>query len=203
VLVAFADPNFEQDLEKLKSKITQKIIPVIAFRDDLESAIQRVLGKRNIGNYLLLDGLITRSQLNNALDFAKKTGVRIGKALVNRGYITDNQLYRYLAKQTTFPFYDLAAVEIDKELAQSISAKTARVLGILPIQDTGDQVVLGIVDPFNSEALKTAKELLGKEIFPVLITENDLDKSLEKLLAGSIWHKVFRIIGQDSGGFCL
>ena len=183
VVVAFADPNFEQDLEKLKSKITQKIIPMIAFRDDLESAIQRVLGKRNIGNYLLLDGLITRSQLNNALDFARKTGVRIGKALVNRGFITEKQLYHYLAKQTTFPFYDLAIVEIDKGLARSISAKTARVFGILPIQDTGDQIVLGIVDPFNSEALKTAKELLGKKIFPVLITESDLDKSLETLFS--------------------
>lgn len=181
VVVAFADPNFEQDLEQLKSKITKKIVPVITFRDDLESAIQRILGKRNIGNYLLLDGLITRSQLNNALDFARNTGVRIGKALVNRGYITDNQLYRYLAKQTSFPFYDLAAIEINKDLAQSIPSKTAREFGILPIQDTGDQVILGIVDPFNSEALTTAKELLGKEINPVLITENALDKSLENL----------------------
>ncbi len=181
VVVAFANLNFNQDLEKLKLKITQKIVPVIAIRDDLESAIQRVLGKKNIGNYLLLDGLITRSQLNNALDFARNTGVRIGKALVNRGYITDNQLYQYLAKQTSLPFYDLETVEIDKELAQSIPPKTARELGILPIQDSGDQVVMGMVDPFNSEALTTAKELLGKEINPVLITENNLVESLENL----------------------
>jgi glycosyltransferase XagB len=181
VVVAFADPNFEQDLEELKSKISQKIVPVIAIRDDLESAIQRVLGKRNIGNHLLLDGLITRSQLNNALDLARNTGVRLGKALVNRGYITENQLYRYLAKQTSLPFYDLAAVEIDKELAHSIPAKTARELGILPIRDDSGKIMMGIVDPYNSEALAVSKELLGEDLNLVLITENDLDRSLENL----------------------
>jgi hypothetical protein len=64
VVVAFADPEYKEILEQLKTIIPQKIIPVYAFREDLENAIQRVLGRKNIGTHLLLDGVISRSQLN-------------------------------------------------------------------------------------------------------------------------------------------
>jgi glycosyltransferase XagB len=181
IVIAFADPSFEISLDKLKSLIPHKIIPVYSYRDDLTSAIQRVLGKKNIGTHLLLEGAISRSQLNNALEFAKNTGVRLGKALVNRGYISDNELSTYLAKQSSLTFIDLENVEIKQEIAKIIPPKIARDMGILPIQETAKSIKLGIVDPFNSEALSTAKTLLNKKIIPVLITENDLSSALEEL----------------------
>jgi len=181
ITAAFADPNYDDDLKELERIVGLRIIPVFAYRDDLESAIQRVLGKRNIGNHLLMDGLITRAQLNNSLDFAKNTGVRLGKALVNRGFITENQLYQYLAKQTSLSFLDLSKIEINTTLAQSIPARTAREFGILPIKERDGQVVLATVDPFNTEGLKTAREILGKEVVQVLVTEGDLETSLENL----------------------
>ena len=90
-----------------------EIIPEFALRSELDDAIQRNLGHRNIGTYLLLEGLISRSKLNDALDFASKTGVRLGKALVNRGYITQEQLFRTLAEQMSMPFYNLADIDLD------------------------------------------------------------------------------------------
>ena len=183
VVAAFADPNYSKDLEELQKKILHQVTPVFAYRDDLDGAIQRVLGKRNIGNYLLMDGLITRGQLNNALDFAKDTGVRLGKALINRGFITEKQLYLYLAKQTSLPFYDLSTVEINRDVAQSLSARTAREYGILPILEDGANILVAVVDPFNTEALQAVKDLLGKEITPVLVTERDLENSLEGLFS--------------------
>ena len=183
LVAAFADPNYDEDLEKLQRILAHKIEPVFAFRDDLESAIQRVLGKRNIGNYLLMDGLLNQGQLNNALDFARNTGVRLGKALVNRGFITESQLYQYLSKQTALPYYDLSEMEIDPGLAQSIPASTARKYGILPFTDRGGQLLLATVDPFNTEGLQTARELLKKEFVQVLVTENDLENALEKLFS--------------------
>lgn len=178
MVVAFADPLIYKN-----QVVNHKIIPVMAYRKDLEEAIQRILGKRNIGTYLMQAGLILQSQLNVALDFARSTGVRLGQALVNRRYITDDQLYHYLSKQASIPFYELKRVKIDENISRLIPPRTAREHGILPILEDAGRVIVATVDPFNSQALSTAKKLLGREISPVLVTENDLDRALENLFS--------------------
>lgn len=183
VVVAFADPLFTEEHTEIEKKLSRKIIPVAAYREDLQDAIERVLGKRNIGTFLLLDGIISRSQLNDALDLARNTGVRLGHALVNRGYVTENQLYRYLARQTSLPFYDLQELEIDEKIANRISPEAARKYGILPVRDTGKRILVATVDPLNSQALDEAKGALGADIQLVLITERDFDQALEGLFS--------------------
>jgi cellulose synthase/poly-beta-1,6-N-acetylglucosamine synthase-like glycosyltransferase len=181
VVVAFSNPLIKENLDEVTRIIGKRITPVIAYRDELEDAIQRTIGKRNIGSYLLLDGLLTRSQLNDALDFAQTTGVRLGHALVNRGYITEDQLYGYLSKQTSFPFYNLESVEIDENVAALIDPKVAHEYGILPIQDSGEYLTVAMVDPLNSQAIAKSQELLEREIHPVFVTEKDFDRALDRL----------------------
>ena len=78
-------------------------MPCLSPRDELEAAIQRTLGHVNLGTALLTAGLITLSQLNDGLTLAKQTNVRLGRALVYRRYITEDQLYQFLANQAHLP----------------------------------------------------------------------------------------------------
>jgi cellulose synthase/poly-beta-1,6-N-acetylglucosamine synthase-like glycosyltransferase len=181
VIVAFANLDFQHDLNDMQTVLDKRIKPVLVSRRELEEATQRVLGRRNLGTYLLLEGLITRNQLNRALDLAHRTGVRIGRALLSLRYITQKQLYQFIAAQSHLPFVDLQTVSVDEEIARIIPEEIARQSGLLPIQQNGQSITLAITDPLDESSLKMARTLLKKPIEPVIVMESDLDRVFEKI----------------------
>lgn len=181
IRVAFANPLYEAAQAALESLLKRRIIPALVTRRELKDAIQRHLGRRNIGTYLFMEGLITRAQLNDALGYAQRTGIRLGHALVHRGYVTWEQVYHALAEQSGLPFYELQEAQIDRQTAQRIDPQAARQNGILPIGKQDGRILLAVVDPLDSQALDFAQKTLGEPITPVLVTENDLDAALDRL----------------------
>ena len=119
--VAFASPLFDSAIEELEGKFEEQLEPVMVTREELDQAIERILGRQNIGTLLVNSGMITRHQLNDALNLAESTHTHIGQALVHRGYITENQLYSFLSKQLGIPLFDLSKVKLSKTAAQTFS----------------------------------------------------------------------------------
>jgi glycosyltransferase XagB len=180
LVVAFSDPRFDLHLDELERLVGWKIRPVMVTRNQLDDAIQRILGRRNLGTYLLMDGIISRQQLNNALEYAEKSGIRLGQALLSRGYVTQDVLYSFLARQANLPFVELKGEDIDKPVAQLVPAEVARRLGFLPISSSEGYITLAVVDPFN-EQVKELPYFPGVEMKYVIITEAALEAGLEYL----------------------
>jgi len=181
IQIAFADPLYNTALEELSTRFEVDLQPCITDRDALESAIERILGKINIGTLLVLSGLVTRNQLNDALNLAENTNSRIGRALIHRGYVTENQLYSFLSRQVDIPLFDLSQMELSKEVAESITPDQAWEWGVLPLAKDDQRMIVGIVDPVNQDSLEFVRANTDLEINPVLITENDFEKALEQL----------------------
>ena len=181
VLVAFADPLFESAQNELSILLNRKVVPCLSPRDELEAAIQRTFGHVNLGTALLTAGLITLSQLNDGLTLAKQTNVRLGRALVYRRYITEDQLYQFLANQAHLPVFELSKVELNQEIARLIDADIERKLGILPLIQNNGILTMAITDPLNDEAIRYAENTTGMKINPVLVTERDFDLAMERL----------------------
>ena len=195
VVVAFANPEFHADLEEIQSILGEHVSPRLVSRLDLEEAIHRTLERGNIGSRLLLAGIITRKQLNDALDLAKRTGVRLGRALVNRRYVTQQQLSQFLAEQANISFGTLEGIEFDREVVDCVSAKEARTNGILPIRVSQDQALVAVVDPFDEEAQRFARQRLNREILPVLVTEQEMEAAFERLFSDEyIAHSVSELL---------
>lgn len=179
--VAFAHPLFDSARREIERILGMPVRPVLAARTDLNEAIERVLGRQNIGTRLLLAGLLSRAQLNDALDLAQRTGVRLGRALVTRGYITHDQLAQFLAEQAQLPFFDLHSVTLDATAARLIDQATERTLGILPLAADENEVTLAMVDPLNEQALRLAAHLTQRTVRPILVSEQDLEYAFERL----------------------
>ena len=182
--VAFASLPIESSVHLLENILGLKVIPLISSRRSLDNAIQRTLGRQNLGTRMLVAGVINRSQLNDALALSTRTGVRLGKALVNRGYISEPQLYRFLAEQTGLPYSRLDPASLDRSAALLIDPNLERSYGILPLTAVDGQVTLAVVDPLNEEALKAAAEITKSQISPVLVSETDLERALEVPISG-------------------
>jgi hypothetical protein len=65
---------------------------------------QEVQQKSRLGLLLINKGLITSSQLNQALKLQGQTDMRLGEVLVNQGWISERQLSRSLKKQTRYRY---------------------------------------------------------------------------------------------------
>jgi cellulose synthase/poly-beta-1,6-N-acetylglucosamine synthase-like glycosyltransferase len=181
VLAAFANPFFEPVLPEVEALLGMPVQPYLVPRSMLDEATQRIYRRKNIGSYLLLAGVISRSQLNDALEFAQQTGVHLGQALINRGYVTQEQLYQFLAIQSNLPYFDLTNAEIDPETARLIDPEVSRAHGILPLSADEETLTLAMVDPLNNEAIQIAGALTGHTIQPVLVTDQDMETVLERL----------------------
>ncbi|MEA5077702.1 MAG: glycosyltransferase [Anaerolineaceae bacterium] len=180
-VVAFSDPLFENARRNLQVILRTSVIPVLTTHASLEDAIQRTLGRPNLGTTLLVAGMITRSQLNDALDYARRVNIRLGKALVFKRYITETALYQFLAHQADLPFFDLSRALVDKAAVRLLDPTFERTQGVLPLAQDAKQVILATVDPLNQEGIQQAEKLLNKSIKLVLISESDLEKVLEEV----------------------
>jgi glycosyltransferase involved in cell wall biosynthesis/polyhydroxyalkanoate synthesis regulator phasin len=181
VRVAFATPLYDQALRNLERILQTQVHPCITSREELENAIERVLGRTNIGTLLLNAGLITRGQLNDALNLAKNTGSRIGQALIHRGFVTENQLYSFLSKQANLPLFDLSYVNLCKDTADLLTPDEEWQQGVLPLSRDEETLVVGVIDPTNQDPVDFVKQKTGLKVKPVLITENDFENALERL----------------------
>lgn len=65
---------------------------------------QEIQQKSRLGHLLVNKGLITSSQLDEALKLQNQTGMRLGEVLINQGWITEKQLNRSLKKQTRYRY---------------------------------------------------------------------------------------------------
>ena len=179
--VAFADPLFDDAQQELKFLLGQNIIPCLASRADIEDAIQRLLGQMNLGTSLLLAGRITLSQLNNALALARSSNIRLGRALVHRGYISEAELYTFLAHQARLPLFDLSSATLSEKAAHLLDPEEERREGLLPLAFSDDQIYLAMVDPLNESGKGSVERALGKKVTPILVSENDFDLAMERL----------------------
>ncbi len=60
VMVAFADPMTAQNLPFFEERLGASIHPSLVARAELQEAITRTLGRKNIGTYLRENSYITR-----------------------------------------------------------------------------------------------------------------------------------------------
>ncbi|MGB4595822.1 MAG: glycosyltransferase family 2 protein [Anaerolineaceae bacterium] len=181
VVVAFADPLFESVKNKLELILGRTIIPVLTTRTMLEEGIIRSLHRPKLGEGLLLAGMISQNQLNDALDYSRKTNVHLAIALVYKDYITEDNLYKFLAKRTNLPLVDISETPVDENAARLLESSFERTNNILPIAVENDHVILALMDPDNQEGFNQAEAQLGVPCRKVLIKFSDFNFVMEKI----------------------
>ena len=67
-----------------------------------------------IGELLVREKMLSLQQLQQAQDEAKRTGKRLGATLARLGYVDDQRLTQFVAKQYSLPSINLSEIEIDQ-----------------------------------------------------------------------------------------
>ena len=138
------------------------------------------LVKKRLGDLLVATGYITAETLQEALQEQNRTGERLGRILVSKGHITEQNLIEALEFQLGIPHVVLAKREIPPEVLVAVPEHIAKKYKVFPVEQNGNRLVLGMIDPTDVVALDNLRLLLNMEIQPVIVTEEDLERALSK-----------------------
>jgi type IV pilus assembly protein PilB len=137
-------------------------------------------GGERVGDLLMKEGLVTREQVQKALDEQRQNGTRVGYNLVKLGFIQENDLVRTLARQYKMPAVDLSKFEVDAKIVKLVPADLATKHLVLPLKRDGRTLTVAMADPTNLGVIEDLKFITRYDIFPVIAGEFTLKNVIEK-----------------------
>ena len=133
-----------------------------------------------IGDQLVHEQLITREQLQQALDDARANGTRIGYSLVKLGFLGESDLVRALARQHRVPAVDLDRVRLDPRILKLIPAEFAAKHQVLPLRRVGRTLTVAMSNPTDLGVVDDLKFLTRLDIEAVIAGDFTLKRIVER-----------------------
>ncbi|HXW04697.1 MAG TPA: type IV-A pilus assembly ATPase PilB [Vicinamibacterales bacterium] len=133
-----------------------------------------------IGELLLKEKRITPAQLQEALNYQKTNGGKLGLNLVKLGFVTDEEITALLSKQYGVPSINLTQFEIDSSIIKLIPAETAQKYQIVPLSRAGATLTIAITDPTNVFAMDDIKFMTGYNVEPVVASETAVAEAIQR-----------------------
>ena len=137
-------------------------------------------GAVRLGDMLVKATLITREQLNQALQQQQTAGGRIGTNLVKLGFISEDDITSFLSRQYGVPSINLSHFEIDGTVIKLIPSEIAQKHQVIPINRTGNILTVAMADPSNIFAIDDVKFMTGFKIEPVVAAETSIKNAINK-----------------------
>ncbi len=154
--------------------------------------------RKLLGDILLENGLLNKAQLEDALAEQKHSREKLGRILVRKGYITDQQLLEVLEFSLGIPQVQLNRVSIDPAAVKTLPTSLIRKHYILPISINQQRLTLAMVDPLNYEAIDDVRILTGLDVLPVLVSETDMNAAIQQYAALQVDSKIEKLLGELS-----
>ena len=133
-----------------------------------------------IGELLLKEKRITPAQLQEALNYQKTSGGKLGYNLVKLGFVKDEEITALLSKQYGVPSINLAQFEIDPAIVKLIPAETAQKYQIVPLSRAGATLTIAMTDPTNVFAMDDIKFMTGYNVEPVVASETAVTEAITR-----------------------
>ncbi len=136
--------------------------------------------KEKLGELLLSAGIITKEQLQEAVDIQKNTHQKLGEILIQLNYIREQDLTNLLSEQLGIPTVDLEHYVIEPETISLISKWLAETYKVIPLFKLGNTLNVAMVDPQDIIAQDEIRRQTGFEIEPALCSHSAIEKAIDQ-----------------------
>ena len=133
-----------------------------------------------LGELLLRDQIISPEQLQRAQEESRKSGDRLGNALIKTGAIPEEDLTQFLSKQYGVPAVNLAEFDIDPEVIALVPKDVAIRHRVVPVNRAGSSLIVAIADPSNILAIDDLKFVTGYNIEAVVASDVGISDAIER-----------------------
>lgn len=130
--------------------------------------------KMRLGDLLVHESVITEEQLMEALSAQRESGRKLGQALIDLGFVSEEGLLDFLSQQLNIPLLDISQRRIEPSVIKLISEVQARRLKAIAIEDLGDRILVGMSDPADLSVVDTLSNILPKAVELAIVREQQL-----------------------------
>lgn len=135
---------------------------------------------KQLGTFLLDEGLIKHDQLEQALKRQQESGEHLGDILVDMWLITEETKLRFLGDQMGVPYIaPKDMTQIDPEAARLITEKVARDYYAIPFAKEEGMLTIVMADPFDVIARDNLGKIVGHRIKPVIGSRKSIEEQID------------------------
>jgi len=133
-----------------------------------------------LGSLLIARGLVTREQLDAALEEQERTHRSLGRVLIEQGLVSEAGLVSTLASQLGLDYVDVSDYAVDPAAAMLISDTLARRYQALPLGWEDGRLLVAMADPSNVFAVDDIRTITGADICIVVSTRAAILAAIDK-----------------------
>ena len=124
-----------------------------------------------IADALVEDGLLSAGQITELLEQQKKEGARLIKLIVDKSYVSEQDLAVSMGRVLNVPPINLGRVNIPPEVIELLPRDTAHNYKIVPVSRLENRLFIAMADPLNVLAIDDVKRITKLEISPLIASE--------------------------------
>ncbi|KRW81757.1 GspE/PulE family protein [Marinobacter sp. P4B1] len=135
--------------------------------------------KIRIGDLLVQNEVITEEQLSVALREQKSTGRKLGRTLIELGYLDEDTLLNILSRQLNVPFVQLRHYQFNGELVKRLPEAMARRFRAIVLAEQSGELLVGMADPLDIFAYDELVRVLKQPVRQAVVRESELLNTLD------------------------
>ena len=137
-----------------------------------------------LGELLIRRGLVSTEDIERALELQRERGDKIGKILVDLGYIAMRDVLSALSEQLEVPLVQLEGPPAVSADTEKLAPRFLRQFRCLPYSLDDHTVTLAMADPLDIETIAVVQQCTGLKVRPVLAAEQEILDALDRYFEG-------------------
>ena len=152
----------------------------IALGPDRESRSAVPITGR-LGDDLVRAGLITDDQLDEALRRQSTMGMRLGEVLVELGFVTEEDIFPFVAQRLGVPCVQLRDGLVDPIAARVLPREKSEALAALALFKVRDTLCVAMADPLNLRDTDYIERATGLTVRPVVAHAKSIQRMIQRV----------------------
>lgn len=152
---------------------------------DLSNIDVKELSKKKIGEILVELGYVNQDNLFTALIEAKKTHIPLGTILVQRKFVTLDNLKKALSLQQGYDFVDEEKLKINANVIKMLPEDFIKLNKVIPISFEDNTLTIGMINPNDKKVINDVVYLTGIRPRIMLITHYEFNKCVDTYFSQS------------------
>jgi general secretion pathway protein E len=133
-----------------------------------------------LGEMLIARRLLEPDDLEKALDLQRESGEKIGKVLVDLGFVAMRDVLAALSEQLSVPLVTPEGPPPVLPETEGLSPRFMRQCRFLPVAMQDSTLTIAMADPLDFETLSAVRGFTGLKVQPVLAPEPEILDAIDK-----------------------
>jgi general secretion pathway protein E len=133
-----------------------------------------------LGEILIERRLITQEDLDRALELQRERGDKLGKILIDLGFVAQRDVLSALSQQLDVPMVAIEGSPAVSPEIETLSPRFLRQFRCLPIAQHDHTVTLAMADPLDFETRSTVSSCTGLAVRPGIAAEQEILDAIDR-----------------------